>query len=74
MELVNWHIRRFAKSILHGDKAHKDWLIEAAERFIAGKKPPKPPGSRGCEALRSAGCLHAVGRPPQGERVLVKGC
>ncbi len=36
-------IRAFAKAILHGDKAHKDWLIEAAEAFIADKKPPKPP-------------------------------
>ena len=36
-------IRSFAHSILHGDKAHKDWLLAAAEAFIAGKKPPTPP-------------------------------
>ena len=41
--LVAEGIREFAKSILHGDKAHKDWLLAAAERFIAGKKPKKPP-------------------------------
>jgi hypothetical protein len=36
-------IRDFAKSILQGDKAHKAWLLAAAEAFIAGKKVPKPP-------------------------------
>ena len=36
-------IRDFAKSILHGDKAHRDWLMAAAEAFIAGKRVPKPP-------------------------------
>jgi hypothetical protein len=35
-------IRAFAKSILHGDQAHKDWLL-AAEAFVAGKKVPTPP-------------------------------
>ena len=30
-------IRAFAKSILHGDKAHQDWLLEAAEKFIEGQ-------------------------------------
>jgi hypothetical protein len=40
---VDTLIRAFAKSILHGDKAHKDWLLAAADAFIAGKKPPKPP-------------------------------
>jgi hypothetical protein len=30
----------FATAILHGDKAHRDWLIKA-EAFIAGKALPK---------------------------------
>ena len=42
-DLADKAVREFAVSILHGDKAHQDWLIEATERFIAGKKPPKPP-------------------------------
>ena len=42
-DLADKAVREFAVSILHGDKAHQGWLIEATERFIAGKKPPKPP-------------------------------
>ena len=34
-------IRAFAKSILRGDQAHKDWIIKAAEAFVAGKALPK---------------------------------
>jgi hypothetical protein len=40
--LIAQGTREFAKSILHGDKAHKAWFLAAAEAFIAGKKPPKP--------------------------------
>jgi hypothetical protein len=50
-DLADKAVREFAVSILHGDKAHQDWPIEAAERFIAGETPPKPPGSRGGEAV-----------------------
>src|SRR5260221_8311668 len=45
-------IRDSAKSILHDDKAHQDWLIEATERFIAGKKPPRLPRIRSWSGMR----------------------
>ena len=40
---ANERIREFATAILHGDPAHKAWLLAAAEAFIAGKRVPKPP-------------------------------
>jgi cytoskeletal protein CcmA (bactofilin family) len=36
-------MRSSATAILHGDKAHRDLLIKAAEAFIAGKTAPKKP-------------------------------
>lgn len=32
----------FAKAIEHGDEIHKDWLREAAKRFVNGKPLPVP--------------------------------
>ena len=40
-EMVANEIRLFAGAILHGDAVHREWLIEAAEAFIAGQ--PVPP-------------------------------
>jgi hypothetical protein len=37
-------VRAFAKAVLHGDDAHRAWLLEAAEAFIAGKPLPAPRG------------------------------
>jgi hypothetical protein len=37
-------IRKFARSILHGDDDHRAWLLEAAECFIEGKAMPPPRG------------------------------
>lgn len=37
-------IREFARLILHGDEEHRDWLIEAADAFIAGEEMPPPRG------------------------------
>ncbi len=45
-------IREFATAILHGDQAHKDWLLDAAEAFVAGKRVPKPPKLTGDEIVR----------------------
>ena len=35
-------IRQFARAILHGDNAHRAWLLEAAEKFLEGKEIVKP--------------------------------
>lgn len=35
-------VRKFARAILHGDEVHKEWLLEAAEAFIAGEPLPPP--------------------------------
>jgi hypothetical protein len=45
-------VREFVFQIQHGDKDHRDWLVEAGELFIkgepvkpvrGGKPPPLPP-------------------------------
>jgi hypothetical protein len=41
MDLAAKAVGEFALAILHGDQGHRDWLIGAAEAFIAGKKAPK---------------------------------
>lgn len=38
-------VRRFAQLILHGDDAHRAWLLEAAEQYIALGTVPPPAGS-----------------------------
>lgn len=32
----------FAEAVLHGDKEHREWLMEAAECWVAGKPLPEP--------------------------------
>lgn len=48
-------IRAFATAILHGDDEHRDWLLEAAERFIAGQPLPEPRGKGTAKPSPSAG-------------------
>lgn len=36
-------IRAFARAILHGDEKHRAWLIDAADKFIAGEPLPATP-------------------------------
>ena len=40
---VDVPILTFADAILHGDEAHRDRLMAAAEVFIASNKAPKKP-------------------------------
>ncbi len=47
-------IRLFAKLVLHGDDEHRGWLLEAAERFIAGEPMPEPRGKGKTEAALDA--------------------
>jgi hypothetical protein len=58
-------IWEFATAILHGDQAHKDWLLDAAEAFVAGKSVPKPPKLTGDEIVRRfaprGACTSAIG-------------
>lgn len=35
------HVREFARSALHGDQVHQQWLLDAAENFIAGLPLPQ---------------------------------
>ena len=37
-------VRKFARAILHGDREHRAWLLEAAELFIRGALPGAPSG------------------------------
>ena len=32
----------FAEAVLHGDDEHRAWLMEAAERWVAGEELPAP--------------------------------
>jgi hypothetical protein len=52
-------IRAFAKAILHGDDEHREWLMEAAEAFIA-QSPLPPPRGKGTNPPKevSAFALH----------------
>lgn len=50
---VDGRIRKFAEAILHGDPEHKDWLIRAAEAFIAGDELPAPTGQGRAEAAEA---------------------
>lgn len=43
-DLVERRLREFTRAILHGDEAHKAWLREAVECFIAGQPLPAPAG------------------------------
>lgn len=36
-------VRDFARAIAHGDAQHRQWLREAAERFVDGLPLPNPP-------------------------------
>lgn len=54
----------FAQNILHGDKEHRQWLLDAATAFNAGKNMPGPVGSgtremfirQGAEEMRERCC------------------
>lgn len=48
-------VREFARSILHGDEKHRQWLLDEAEKFIALKRssPPAPDGAP-CERCSRA--------------------
>ncbi len=35
-------IFEFTGLILHGDVAHRNWLVEAAEAYVEGKELPPP--------------------------------
>lgn len=37
-------VRQFAKTILHGNQEHQEWLLEAAECFIRGEAMPERRG------------------------------
>lgn len=43
-EVVKLAIREFANAILHGDDEHRQWLLDAAECFIAGEVMPPTRG------------------------------
>lgn len=34
-------VEEFARAILHGDKAHRAWLLDAAKKFAAGEPMPE---------------------------------
>lgn len=36
------NVRAFATAILHGSEAHREWLLAAAEAFLASKPLPEP--------------------------------
>lgn len=36
VEAPSGTVREFARAILHGDEKHRAWLLDAAERFVAG--------------------------------------
>lgn len=41
-------VRAFAQAILHGDEAHRAWLVSAAECFITNRPLPAPPVKAAC--------------------------
>ena len=43
-------VERFARAALHGDDEHKEWLLEAAREFVAGRPVPPARGSGNKEA------------------------
>jgi hypothetical protein len=46
-------VERFAIAILHGDDEHREWLLEAAREFIAGRPIP-PARGKGIKDARIA--------------------
>lgn len=38
----NNKVKEFATAILHGDEVHKEWLLEAADKFVKGEPVPEP--------------------------------
>lgn len=42
VELAHVYVRAFANAILHGDAAHRAWLLNAAERFLVGLPVSQP--------------------------------
>ncbi len=46
-------VHEFARRILHGDKEHQAWLLDAAEAFTRGNPMPPPRDNNG--PLRSDG-------------------
>jgi hypothetical protein len=44
-------VTAFAKAVLHGDDEHREWLLEAAQEWNAGRPLPAPRGKGVVQSL-----------------------